>query len=99
MSKAKGIKRSMKKCIDEIASLSAQYTQNPDVDFTRNRKLSFSEVMKAILILDGFKGVHQCARLLLISPISLQVNVCFSRRASVTANRKSRFSIRILLAL
>lgn len=53
MSKAKGIKRSMKKCIDEIASLSAQYTQNPDVDFTRNRKLSFSEVMKAILCFSG----------------------------------------------
>ena len=53
MSNAKSIKRSMKKCINEIASTSELYCKNPKADFTRNRKLTFSDTMKAILCFSG----------------------------------------------
>lgn len=52
MSYSKNIKRSLNKCIDEISASSSLYCQS-EADFTRNRKLSFSSVMKAVLCFGG----------------------------------------------
>ena len=46
---AKRIKDSLDICIDKISESKQLYCVNPDRDFTRNKKLPFSEVLKTIL--------------------------------------------------
>lgn len=84
MSNAKSIKRSMKKCINEIASSSDLYCQNPGIDFTRNRKLPFSEMMKAILCFSG-KSLNK---------EMLEIFGCKSNIASVSAFVQQRSKIK-----
>lgn len=84
MSNAKSIKKSMKKCIKEIASSSDLYCRNPGVDFTRNRKLPFPEMMKAILCFSG-KSLNK---------EMLEIFGCKSNIASVSAFVQQRSKIK-----
>ena len=49
----KTIKKAFKRCIKEISSHPDQYCVNPGKDFTRSRKLSFEQVLKAVLSMTG----------------------------------------------
>ena len=84
MGKAKSIKRSIKKCINEIAAASDLYCQNPGSDFTRNRKLPFSDMMKAILCFSG-KSLNK---------EMLEIFGCKSNIASVSAFVQQRSKLK-----
>ena len=49
----KTIKRTLKRCIQELSSHPELYCKNPEKDFTRERKLSFEQVLKAVLSMTG----------------------------------------------
>lgn len=49
----KSIKRAMKRCIKELSARPELYCKNPGKDFTRERKLSFEQVLKNILSMTG----------------------------------------------
>ena len=53
MSNARRVKRSLKNCINEVSLKKDLYCYNPVVDFSRDRKLTFSEMLKAILFFSG----------------------------------------------
>ena len=50
---SKTIKRTLKRCIQELSSHPELYCKNPEKDFTRGRKLSFEQVLKAVLSMTG----------------------------------------------
>ncbi len=49
----KTIKKALKRCIKELSSQPKLYCKNPEKDFTRERKLSFEQVLKAVLSMTG----------------------------------------------
>ena len=49
----KNIKRTLKRCINEISARSQMFTKNPGKDFTRERKLPFKQVLKSVLSMTG----------------------------------------------
>ena len=49
----KMIKRTLKKCINEISARPETFVKNPGKDFTRERKLPFKQVLKAVLSMTG----------------------------------------------
>ena len=49
----KMIKRTLKKCIDEISAHPETFVKNPGKDFTRERKLPFEQVLKSVLSTTG----------------------------------------------
>lgn len=53
MSYTSKLKKSLNKCLDSITSHRDEFCQNPNSDFTRNRKSDFSSIMKAVLCFGG----------------------------------------------
>lgn len=51
--KMKGVRDTLYKCIEELSKNAWMFTKNPEKDFTRNRKLSFDEVIKILLGMEG----------------------------------------------
>ena len=49
----KMIKRTLKKCINEISARPETFVKNPGKDLTRERKLSFEQVLKFVLSMTG----------------------------------------------
>lgn len=49
----KMIKRTLKKCINEMSAHPKTFVKNPGKDFTRERKLPFKQVLKAVLSMTG----------------------------------------------
>ena len=49
----KNIKRTLKKCINEICEHPEAFAKNPGKDFTRSRKLPFKHVLKSVLSMTG----------------------------------------------
>ena len=49
----KSIKRTLKKCINEICEHPEVFARNPEKDFTRSRKLPFKQVLKSVLSMTG----------------------------------------------
>ena len=49
----KTLKRALKKSIREISAHSKLFAQNPEKDFTRERKLPFEQVLKTVLSMTG----------------------------------------------
>ena len=49
----KNIKRTLKRCINEISARSKMFAKNPGKDFTRERKLPFKQVLKSVLSMTG----------------------------------------------
>lgn len=49
----KTIKRTLKKCINEISEQPETFAKNPGKDFTRARKLPFKQVLKSVLSMTG----------------------------------------------
>ena len=49
----KNIKRTLKKCINEICEHPDAFAKNPEKDFTRSRKLPFKHVLKSVLSMTG----------------------------------------------
>lgn len=49
----KMIKRTLKKCINEISAHPETFVKNPGKDFTRERKLPFEQVLKSVLSMTG----------------------------------------------
>ena len=49
----KMIKRTLKKCINEMSAHPETFVKNPGKDFTRERKLPFKQVLKAVLSMTG----------------------------------------------
>ena len=49
----KMIKRTLKKCINEMSAHPETFVKNPAKDFTRERKLPFKQVLKAVLSMTG----------------------------------------------
>ena len=49
----KTIKRTLKRCIQDLSSHPELYCKNPEKDFTRERKLPFVKVLKAVLSMTG----------------------------------------------
>lgn len=47
------IKRTLKKCINEICEYPETFAKNPGKDFTRSRKLPFKQVLKSVLSMTG----------------------------------------------
>lgn len=47
------IKKTLLKCIDNLSATPELYAKNPKKDFTRNRKLPFSQVVKIFLSMSG----------------------------------------------
>lgn len=47
------IKRTLNKCINEISTHPETFVKNPGKDFTRDRKLPFEQVLKAVLSMTG----------------------------------------------
>lgn len=47
------VKNTLYSCIDEMKQQVHQYCEQPDKDFTRNRKLDFSTMMKFIIFMEG----------------------------------------------
>lgn len=47
------IKRTLKKCITEVSAHPEEFAKAPEKDFTRERKLSFEQVLKFILSMTG----------------------------------------------
>ena len=50
---SKMIKRTLKKCINEMSAHPETFVKNPGKDFTRERKLPFKQVLKAVLSMTG----------------------------------------------
>ena len=50
---AKYVKPTLIQSIKDIGKVSWLYVKNPDKDFTRNRKLSFKNMLTAILCMKG----------------------------------------------
>lgn len=53
MSYTSQLKKSLNKCIYKITSRRDEFCQNPNSDFTRNRKSDFWSIMKAVLCFSG----------------------------------------------
>lgn len=53
MSYTSKLKNSLNKCIDNSTARRDKFCQNPNSDFTRNRKSDFSSIMKAVLYFGG----------------------------------------------
>ena len=49
----KKIKRTLKKCINEICEHPEVFAKNPEKDFTRSRKLPFKHVLISVLSMTG----------------------------------------------
>jgi hypothetical protein len=49
----KMIKRTLKKCINEMSGHPDSFVKNPGKDFTKERKLQFKQVLKAVLSMTG----------------------------------------------
>ena len=49
----KMIKRTLKKCINEMSAHPETFVKDPGKDFTRERKLPFKQVLKAVLSMTG----------------------------------------------
>ena len=49
----KTIKRTLKRCINEISEHPEVFAKNPEKDFTRVRKLPFKQVIKSVLSMTG----------------------------------------------
>ncbi len=49
----KSIKRSLKRCINEMSAHPQMFAKNPGKDFTRERKLPFKQVLKSVLSMTG----------------------------------------------
>ena len=49
----KSIKRTLKKCINEICEHPEVFARNPEKDFTRSRKLPFKQILKSVLSMTG----------------------------------------------
>ena len=49
----KTIKRTLKRCVNEISEHPEMFTKNPRKDFTRSRKLPFKQVLKSVLSMTG----------------------------------------------
>ena len=49
----KTIKRTLKRCINEISEHPEVFAKNPEKDFTRERKLPFKQVLKSVLSITG----------------------------------------------
>ena len=47
------IKRTLKKCIHEMSAHPETFVKNPGKDFTRERKLPFKQILKAVLSMTG----------------------------------------------
>ena len=47
------IKKALKKCINEMSAHPETFVKNPGKDFTRERKLPFKQVLKAVLSMTG----------------------------------------------
>ena len=50
---AQFVKNNLENIIDELEMKSESYLENPEKNFTRNRKLTFKEVVKIILSTGG----------------------------------------------
>ncbi len=49
----KNIKKTLKRCINEISARFQMFAKNPGKDFTRERKLPFKQVLKSVLSMTG----------------------------------------------
>ncbi|MDO5139034.1 MAG: IS4 family transposase [Oscillospiraceae bacterium] len=49
----KNLHTTLRKCIDELDTIHSLYVQNPDKDFTRNRKITFSDTFWFMIGLQG----------------------------------------------
>lgn len=49
----KNLNTTLRKCIDELDTIHSIYVQNPDKDFTRNRKITFSDTCWFLIGLQG----------------------------------------------
>ena len=49
----KSIKRTLKRSLSQFAAAPEKHTETPEKDFTRNRKLPFEAVLKAVLPMMG----------------------------------------------
>lgn len=49
----KNLNTTLRKCIDELDTIHSLYVKNPDKDFTRNRKISFSDTLWFLIGLQG----------------------------------------------
>ena len=84
MNNARRVKRSLKNCINEVSLKKDLYCYNPGVDFSRDRKLTFSEMLKAILCFSG-KSLNKEL---------LEIFGCKSNIASVSAFVQQRDKIK-----
>ena len=50
---ADAVKQALIDCINDLDSVKWLFLQNPQIDFTRNRKFSFGELIKVMLMMDG----------------------------------------------
>ena len=50
---ANAVKKTLLDCIEDLDSIKNLFLRNPETDFTRNRKIPFPTLIKAMLMIDG----------------------------------------------
>lgn len=83
MSYTSKLKKSLNKCIDNITASRDEFCQNPNCDFTRNRKSDFSSIMKAVLCFGGKSLNKELFEIFGFNPDTLSASAFVQQRSKI----------------
>lgn len=85
MSYTSKLKKSLNKCIENIANHRQEYCFHPEKDYTRNRKSYFSSVMKSIVCFGGKSLNKEILECFGFSPNTLTASAFVQQRSKITS--------------
>lgn len=83
MSYTSKLKKSLNKCLDNITARRDEFCQNPNSDFTRNRKSDFSSIMKAVLCFGGKSLNKELFEIFGFNPDTLSASAFVQQRSKI----------------
>lgn len=83
MSYTSKLKKSLNKCIDNITARRDEFCQNPNSDFTRNRKSDFSSIIKAVLCFGGKSLNKELFEIFGFTPNTLSASAFVQQRSKI----------------
>ena len=83
MSYTSKLKKSLNKCIDNLANHRSEYCFNPDKDYTRRRKADFSSVMKSVVCFGGKSLNKELFEIFGFNPDSISTSAFVQQRSKI----------------
>lgn len=83
MSYTSKLKKSLNKCLDNITARRDEFCQNPNSDFTRNRKSDFSSITKAVLCFGGKSLNKELFEIFGFNPDTLSASAFVQQRSKI----------------